>query len=62
MTCGRTHIELSAAFDESDTRAFLDVTMNGVRVVVTLMLGPGTTVSVAAETTPRPPEPINPAK
>ena len=40
----------------------IDVAVNGVRVVVTLMLRLGTTVSVA-DVTPRPPEPINaPAK
>jgi hypothetical protein len=35
------------------------MTVNGVRVVVTLMLRSGTAVSVA-DVTPRPPEPINP--
>ena len=44
------------ASPRSNITAFLGVTVNGVRVVVTLMLRPGTTVSVA-DVTPRPPEP-----
>jgi hypothetical protein len=51
-------ISRSIASPRSNITAFLDVTVNGVRVVVTLMLRPGTTVSVA-DVTPRPPEPIN---
>jgi hypothetical protein len=52
-------ISRSIASPRSNITAFLDVTVNGVRVVVTLMLRPGTAVSVA-NLTPRPPEPINP--
>jgi hypothetical protein len=47
-------ISRSIASPRSNITAFLDVTVNGVRVVVTLMLRPGTTVSVAG-VTPRPP-------
>jgi len=54
-------ISRSIASPRSNITAFLDVTVNGVRVVVTLMLRPGTTVSVA-DVTPRPPEPIDPSR
>jgi hypothetical protein len=47
-------ISRSIASPRSNITAFLDVTVNGVRVVVTLMLRPGTTVSVAG-VTPRAP-------